>query len=51
MLGPPEKKNIYVPHFLGKNANKKGTHINFFGGIFGVENGVPNGPFFGPQKV
>ena len=43
ILGP--QKKVYVPHFLGKNEKKKGTHINFSRGIFGVENGVPNGRY------
>ena len=30
---------IFAPHPKRKN----GTHINFFGGILGVKNGVPNG--------
>ena len=46
----PQKKKVYVPHFLGKNA-KKGTHINFFGGIFGVKNGDPNGPFSATKSL
>ena len=30
---------------------QKGTHINFFGGIFGVRNGVPNGPFSATKSL
>ena len=46
-FGPPEKS--LCASFPGKER-KKGTHINFFGGIFGVENGVPNGPFLATKK-
>ena len=35
--------------FPGKERKNR-THINFFGRIFGVENGVPNGPIFGRKK-
>ena len=45
----PREKFICLT-FLGKNA-KKGTHINFFGGILGVKNGVPNGPFSATKSL
>ena len=48
ILGP--QKKVYVPHFLGKNAKKR-THINFFGGILGAKNGVPNGPFSATKSL
>ena len=41
-FGPPEKS--LCASFPGKER-QKGTHINFFGEIIGVKNGVPNGPF------
>ena len=34
-----------------ERTQKKGTHINFFGGIFGVKNGVPNGPFSATKSL
>ena len=44
------QKKVHVPHFLGKER-KKGTHLNFFGGIFGVKTGVPNGPFSATKSL
>ena len=44
------RKKVDVPHFLGKDA-KKGAHINFFGGIFGVKKGAPNGPFSATKSL
>ena len=45
-MGP--QKKVYVPHFLGKEA-KKGTRINFFGGILGSKRG-PKRAIFGHTK-
>ena len=47
-FGPPEKG--LCTSFPGK-GRKKGTHINFFGGIFGVKNGVRNGPFSATKSL
>ena len=47
-LGPPEKS--LCASFPGKER-KKVTHMNLFGGILGVKNGVPNGPFSATQSL
>ena len=55
-LAPTENPPFWTPRkslcasFPGKER-KKGTHINFFGGIFGVKNGVPNGPFSATKSL
>ena len=41
ILGPPEKFMCLISW----ERTQKGTRIDFFGGIFGVKNGVPNWPF------
>ena len=46
--GPPEKS--LCASFPGKE-HKKGTHINFFGGIWGVKHGVPNGEFSATKSL
>ena len=40
---PPPKKNLCAS--FPKKGRKKGAHLNFFGGNFGVKKGVPNRPF------
>ena len=46
-FGPPEKS--LCASFPGK-GRKKGTHINFFGGVFGPQRGSQTG-HVRPQKV
>ena len=43
------RKNVCAS--IPGKGRKKGTHINFFGGIFGVKNGVPNGPFSATKSL
>ena len=42
-FGPPRKMFMCLTSW--ERTPKKGSHINFFRGIFGVKKRVPNGPF------
>ena len=44
----PRKKSFCAS--FPEKERKKGTHINFFGGILGVKKGAPNGPFSATKK-
>ena len=48
-LGPTQNTPFWAPRkkfmcLISWERTQKGTHRNFFGGIFGVKKGVPNGP-------
>ena len=47
-IGPPQKS--ICTSFPGKER-QKGTQINFFGEIFGVKNGAPNGPLSATKSL
>ena len=49
-LAPTQNPQFWAPRkkfmcLISWERAQKGTHINFFGGIFGVKKGVPNGRF------
>ena len=45
---PPRKKLMCL---ISWERTQKGTHINFFGGDFGVKKGVPNRPFSATKSL
>ena len=59
LYGPPPKtpifcpqKKVYVPHFLGSHAKKKGDPLKLFRGHFwsSKNGGPPNGPFWATKS-
>ena len=51
ILGLQKKKNVLCAPFSGK-GRKKGTHINFFGGILvPSKKGIRNGPFSATKSL
>ena len=55
-LAPTPQKTFSAPRLkfmclISWERTRKGTHINFFGRIFGVKKGVPNGPFSATKRL